>query len=172
MKKKYYYSEKRHFIGLPVYILMFGIGVDQDEWGNEEYENSWFREIFGISYNLENIEKMISELGPKPFECDDGNYFVVKAGQMLDELYQEDWFEDEPIVGDCYIVARAPAIEMVEEYLGIFKDRDAAIQYAEYYMSFDGTDDVLVYEAVFDKAAPNGFEEEILCDFLDDDYYD
>ncbi len=39
---------------------------------------------------------------------------------------------------------------MVEEYLGLFKNRDDTIQYAEYYMSFEGTEDVMVFKAEID----------------------
>ena len=76
--------------------------------------------------------------------------------------------DNESISGSCYIVARGPAIEMVEDYLGLFKNKDDAIQYAEYYMSFEATEDVMVFEAEMDRAAPSAFEDEILGDLLDD----
>ena len=170
--KSYYYTERRHFIGNPVYILLFGAGVVQNEWGEDKFENTWFRQIYGVSYDLGRIESMMTKLGQMPDGWNKGEYFVIRAGQMLEELAQNAWMSEEEFTGDCYIVARGPVVEMVEDYLGIFKDKDDAIQYAEYVMSFEGTVDILVFEAVVDEVAPAGFNNEIMGDMFDDDYDD
>ena len=150
-------------VGLPVYVLMFGI----------EHEGDWYRDILGISYDLETIKKMISNLGPMPSGWEEGDYYVVKAGQLKDELYQPFFELKEPIDGECYIVVTGAASDMIEEYYGVFKDRRAAFDYATGVMSFEEINPEFVYimKATVDEIAPEGgFDVESLESLMEEMY--
>ena len=153
----------KNVMGLQVYVLMFGI----------EHEGDWYRDIYGISYNLEAIEKMITELGPMPGNWEEGDYYVVKAGQLIDELYQPFFELKEPIDGECYIVVTGAASDMIEEYYGVFKDRRTAFDYATGVMSFEDINPefIFIMKATVDKIAPDGgFDVEALEDLLEEMY--
>jgi len=159
---KYKYAEK-HIAGLPIYVLMFGINVEGD----------WYRNIYGISYDMETIEKMISDLGPMPNGWEEGDYYVVKAGQLREELYQTFFELKEPIDGECYIVATGGASDMIEEYQGVFKDRQTAFDYATGVLSFEeiNPDTVYLMKATVDEIAPDdGFDVESLESIMEEMY--
>lgn len=158
-----YNSLSKNVVGLPIYVLMFGI----------EYEGDWYRDIYGISYDLETIENMISDLGPMPKGWEEGDYYVVKAGQLMDELYQPFFELKEPIDGECYIVVTGAASDMIEEYYGVFKDERTAFDYATGVMSFEEIDPefVFILKATVDGIAPDGgFDVESLESLMEEMY--
>jgi len=163
----------------PIYVLMTGAGVGPDEQYEAGYVPSFVDELFydytifnggsgdeseeyfgrvvnGISYDLDTILEMIPKLQKKPEYEDDTKYFVVKAGRQLEE-FEDIIFGSERqgrMTGKCYIVVSGYC-DAVEEFLGVFPDLEAAIEYANFLCCESGSREgnLAILEAKFDKVA-------------------
>ena len=164
----------------PIYVLMTGANVGPDEQYESGYEpesvdelfydytiynggsedvydeNNLVRIVNGISYDLNTILEMIPRLQENPEYEDDTKYFVIKAGRQLEE-YEDIIFgsdRKQRLTGKCYIVVSGYS-DAVEEFLGVFPDLEAAIDYANFVYceceSRGGKKDIL--EAELDKIA-------------------
>lgn len=112
---------------------------------NTDYdEGEYYKEIKGVSYDLECIEKMISKLKANPKADVNANYYVYRIEQQLEHIYIHDCKIKEPLTDHCYLVYRGFSLEVAEEVLGYFGDKQDAIQSAEYAMSFFETEDIII----------------------------
>lgn len=161
----------------PIYVLMTGCDVGPDEQYEAGYDPMSADELFynytiynggsgdkgsdffarivnGISYDLDTILEMIPKLQESPEYEDDTKYFVVKAGRQLEE-FQDMPFGNEPqgrMTGECYIVVSGYC-DAVEEFLGVFPDLEAAIDYANFIYCESGSREgsLAILESEFDK---------------------
>lgn len=163
----------------PVYILMTGADIGPDEQYEAGYEPDSVDELFydysiynggvedsgkeffgrvvnGISYDLDTILEMIPKLQQKPEYDDDTKYFVVQAGRQLEE-FEDMVFGSEVhgrMTGKCYIVVSGYC-DAVEEFLGVFPDLGAAIEYANFICCESGVREgnIAILKAEFNKPA-------------------
>lgn len=159
--KNYYYDN--HALAndkLAVYVLLT----------ENDYDDECYREIHGISYDLDCIEKIIDEISSNSEFDDNTRYIVHRIKQMKDELFQSEFQLSDSVRKECYIVFRGPVLETTEELLGYFKDRQDAVYYAGIASSFEDTDDIIIIKAPMDTyfdftnvesaSAEDGFEFE------------
>lgn len=119
---------------------------------NTDYdEGECYKEIKGVSYHLECIEKMISELKAKPETDNNTKYYVYRIEQQLEEIFIPDCEINEPLKENCYLVYRGPIIEIAEEVLGYFENQKDAIQSAEYALDFFETEDINIIRVPLDS---------------------
>lgn len=160
MKKYYYENHATEDDKLAAYLLMT----------ETDYGDEWYREIHGISFDEQRIDNIITELQASPYVSEETKYIVHRVPQMKDELFHKEFQPSGDMQGECYIVIRGPAVEMMQEYLGYFKKKHHAIEYAEIADNFIGTDEIIIINATIDSfinyayvktaSAEDGFEFE------------
>ena len=112
---------------LAIYVL-----IENTEYDGGEY----YKYIRGISYDLECIERMISELKAKPDTDENAEYQVYRIGQQYEHINIPAWEIQEPLKDNCYLVYRGPVGEIAEKVLGYFGDKQHAVQSAAVAMDF------------------------------------
>lgn len=127
---------------LAIYVL-----IESTEYDGGEY----YKYIRGVSYDLACIEKMLSELKANPETEENAEYYVYRIEQQYDHIHIPEGEIQEPLKDNCYLVYRGPAGEIAEKLLGYFGDKDQAIQFAEYAISFFETEDIMIINAPFDR---------------------
>lgn len=129
------------------YKLALCVLIENADYGDGEY----YKHIMGASYDLECIEKMISELATKPDTDENAEYSVYRVEQQYNHIYIPEFEITEPLKECCYIVYRGPAFEIADEVLGYFGNRHHAIQYSEYAMSFFESEDIICIKIPLDR---------------------
>ena len=109
------------------------------------------KQVMGVSYNLDCIEKMLSELKAKPEADDSSEYYVYRTQQQDEHAYIPAFEIKEPVKGRCYLIARGYAADAVDEIIGYYGDKEEATQAAEYAMSFyEAYDEIYIINAPLD----------------------
>ena len=118
------------------------------------------RQVMGVSYNLDCIEKMLSELKAKPEADDSSEYYVYRTQQQDEHAYIPDFGIKEPVKGSCYLIARGYAADAIDNIIGYYGDKEEATQAAEYAMSlYEAYDENYIINAPLDTLFdPNEFE--------------
>ena len=112
---------------LAIYVL-----IESTEYEGGEY----YKYIKGVSYDLECIERMISELKAEPDVDENAEYYVHRIKQQNEHIHITAWELQEPLKDSCYLVYKGPVGEIAENLLGYFGDKQHAIQSAEVAMDF------------------------------------
>lgn len=142
MKDYFYQNKAIKDDNLAICVL-----IENTDYGDGEY----YGQIMGASYNLDCIEKMIEELKTKPETDENVQYCVYRIAQQLEHIYIPSLEIREPLEDYCYLLYRGPAIEMAEEVLGYFGDKQQAIESAEYAMSFFETENIISIKVPLDR---------------------
>ena len=109
------------------------------------------RQVMGVSYNLDCIEKMLSELKAKPEADDSSEYYVYRTQQQDEHAYIPAFEIKEPVKGSCYLIARGYAADAIDDILGYYGDKEEATQAAEYAMSLhEAYDEIYIINAPLD----------------------
>jgi len=127
---------------LAIYVLIESIEFDGGE---------YYKYIKGVSYDLDSIERMISELKTELETDGNAEYYVYRMEQQYEHIYIPAWEITERLKDNCYLVCRGPVVEIAEKVLGYFGDKQHAVQSAEMAMNFLGTDDVFIINAPLDR---------------------
>ena len=110
------------------------------------------KQVMGVSYNLDCIEKMLSELKTKPESDDSSEYYVYRRQQQDEHAYIPAFERKEPVKGNCYLIARGYASDAVDNILGYYGDKEEATQAAEYAMSFyEAYDEIYIINTPMDR---------------------
>lgn len=121
--------------------------IEETDYGDGEY----YRQIMGASYSLDCIEKMIAGLKARPETEENAEYHVQRIEQQYEPLFIPDFEIKEPLNDYCYLVYRGPIIEIVDEVIGYFGDRQHATEFAENAVSFFETEDIISIKIPLDR---------------------
>ena len=105
-------------------------------------------ELFA-NYIKENIDIASYKINPVTAYPEDYNQMLeVARNEQSNNARPE---IKEPLTDNCYLVYRGLALEIAEEMLGYFGEKQDAIQSAEYAMSFFETEDIIIIRVPLDR---------------------